>query len=206
MTPWAPPPPLCGWAEPTEAEHWTAAMVARLPDDGWRYELVRGRVVRMAPTYAHHGDYASAIDVVLRPYVRGHRLGRVYVGEVGWDLTRSDETEDTVLASDVAFVRAERLPLPPARPGKAFTPLAPDLVVEIASPTQFHRPDLGAKARTWLERGVLLVWVVWPDPRSVDVWLPGQDKPLTARGNDILNGYDVVPGFLLPLPAIWDED
>ena len=206
MTPLAAPQALCGRAEPTEAEHWTADMLARLPADGWRYELVQGRVVRLAPTYAHHGDYASAIDVVLRPYVRARRLGRVYVDEVGWDLTHTGEAEDTVLASDVAFVRAERLPLPPARPGKAFTPLAPDLVVEIAAPTQFHRPDLGAKARTWLERGVRLVWVAWPDRRSVDVWTTGQERPLAVKGDDPLDGGDVVPGFRLPLPAIWDED
>ncbi len=206
MTQLASPRPLCGWAEPTEAEHWTADMLARLPADGWQYELVQGRIMRMAPTYAHHGDYASAIDVALRPYVRARRLGRVYVGEVGWDLTCPGEAEDTVLASDVAFVRAEQLPLPPARQGKAFTPLAPDLVVEIASPTQFHRPDLGAKARTWLERGVRMVWIVWPDRRCVDVWESGQGRPITVRGEDVLIGGDVVPGFRLPLPAIWDED
>ena len=45
----APPGPLYSWAQPTVAANWTAAMLERLPDDGWLYELVEGRVVRMPP-------------------------------------------------------------------------------------------------------------------------------------------------------------
>ena len=122
----------------------------------------------------------GTIYLALALHVRSHGLGEVYVGETGWDLTRPDEPRDTVLASDIAVVRAERLPLPAPRRGQTYRPIAPDLVVEIASPTQY-RPDLADKAQRWLERGVRVVWVRWPDRR---------------RG-------DVVPGFRLALGQLW---
>ena len=41
------------WAETVL---FTADDLARLPDDGWQYELVEGRLVRMPPPGAAHGE------------------------------------------------------------------------------------------------------------------------------------------------------
>src|SRR5688500_5808481 len=64
-------------AMPDTLDHWTLAELHRLPDDGNRYELVRGQLfVTPAPSYAHQrlvDDLAAA----LFPYVARHRLGRV---------------------------------------------------------------------------------------------------------------------------------
>jgi Uma2 family endonuclease len=99
-------------------------------------------------------------------------------------------------------VRAERLPLPPPRRGQTYRPLAPDLVVEVASPTQY-KPDLADKAQRWLGRGVRAVWVVWPDRRELDIWIPGTDEPHTLHDEEVLDGGDVIPGFRLPLGQLW---
>lgn len=74
----------------------------------------------------------------------------------------------------------------------------PDLAVEIASPSQF-RPEMGAKAWLWLQRGTRLVWVVWPKRRHVDVWTPAQDVPVTLHIGDTLDGADVLRGFTYAL-------
>jgi Uma2 family endonuclease len=198
----AAPGPLYGWAQPTVAADWTANMLERLPDDGWQYELVEGRVVRMPPPGPDHGHISWLIVQPLGTYVEVHGLGEIYVGETGWDLTRRGERRNTVLASDVAVVRSERLPLPPPRRGKTYRPIAPDLVVEIASPTQY-RPELSDKAQRWLDRGVRLVWVIWPEWREVDEWTPGATEPLTLQDDDTLHGGDIVPGFSLALSQIW---
>jgi Uma2 family endonuclease len=202
ITPLASPRPLYGWAQPTEAADWTAEMLERLPDDGWLYELVEGRVLRMPPPGPNHGRYESRIDRRLGAYVEEHHLGETYVGKSDWDLTRRGERKGTVLASDLAVVRAERLPLPPPRRGKSYPPLAPDLVVEIASPTQ-SRADLGDKARLWLERGVRMVWVVWPERGEIDVWSSATREPRTLAGDDALDAGEVIPGFRIPLGQIW---
>jgi Uma2 family endonuclease len=197
----ASPGPLYSWAQPTVAAHWTADMLEKLPDDGWLYELVEGRVVRMPPPGPEHGLLESKINAALAAFVRAWGLGEVYVGETGWDLTRRGERRDTVLASDVAVVRAERLPLPAPRRGKTYRPLAPDLVVEIASPTQY-RPDMADKAQRWLERGVRAVWVIWPERHELDIWEPGTIEPRTLRDDEVLDTA-VLPDFRLSLAELW---
>ena len=198
----ATPPPLYGWAQPTVAADWTADMLEQLPADGWRYELVEGRVVRMPPPGPEHGRLEGNIYLALALHIRARGLGEVYVGETGWDLTRPGERQDTVLTSDVAVVLAERLPLPPPRKGLTYRPLAPDLVVEVASPTQ-SRPDLADKALHWIERGVAAVWVIWPAQRELDVWTASVREPRTLHEDDDLDGGDVVPGFSLSLSQLW---
>src|SRR5438477_12619245 len=66
----ATPRPLYGWAQPTVAADWTADMLERLPDDGWLYELVAGRVVRMPPPGPDHGRAAGNIYLALALHVR----------------------------------------------------------------------------------------------------------------------------------------
>jgi Uma2 family endonuclease len=74
--------------------------------------------------------------------------------------------------------------------------------VEIASPSQYQ-PEMGGKAQVWLDRGVGLVWVVWPERRAIDVWTRGAASPEVLRDADHLDGGDVVPGFRLPITEIW---
>jgi Uma2 family endonuclease len=146
----------------------------------------------MPPPNGRHGYLEARIGAVLYTEAAARQLGRVYVGETGFDLTLPGESGTTVLGADVAFLRAERVPAPEAEDEYIDGP--PDLVVEIASPTQY-RPQMGAKAWLWLQRGAKLVWVVWPQRREVDVWTPGNDMPETLRLGNTLNGTDVLPGF-----------
>jgi Uma2 family endonuclease len=189
---------LAPWAEPVLH---TAADLSVLADDGWRYELVQGRLVRMPPTNLEHSDICGTLYLALRAHVDAHDLGRVIMPETGFIV--SDPAEpDTVLAPDLAFVKAGRLPDPGAEPTRAFPRLAPELVVEVASPSQ-RRPELAAKARLWLSAGTTAVWVVWPAVREVDVWLSGRSDATTLHSDDTLEGWDILPEFTLPLIQIW---
>ncbi|WIG59210.1 MAG: hypothetical protein OJF49_001957 [Ktedonobacterales bacterium] len=181
----------------------TAAALLARPDDAWRYELVEGRLVRMPPAGPWHGDIASELNAALRPFVKARQLGRVYAAESGFVVSQPGEP-DTVLAPDVAFVRTERIPAKDSPEHSGFWRLVPDLVAEVASPSQYH-PELAEKARAWLEAGARLVWVVWPESEQVDVWLPGQDEPVeTLRAGDNLDGRDVAPGFTYPVANLFE--
>jgi len=61
-----------------------AADLATLPEDGWLYELVAGRLARMPPPNGRHGYLEAEIGGTLRAYSKAHSLGRVYVGETGF--------------------------------------------------------------------------------------------------------------------------
>lgn len=184
----------------TERRRLTADDLLTLRDDGWQYELVHGRLIRMPPAGVDHGGPTDNLYFALGRYVRLHSLGKLYPAETGFNLRQPGETEDTVLAADVTFVRVGRVPSPG---GPAYPLLAPDLVVEMASEASQGPKDMADKARLWLARGVRLVWVVWPRRQAVDVWRPEAPEPERLLPGQELDGLDVVPGFHFPVAAIF---
>ncbi len=184
----------------TERRHFTADDLLTLPDDGWQYELVQGRLLQMPPAGIDHGAPTDNLYFALAVHVRTHGLGKLYPAETGFNLRQPDETEDTVLAADITFVRAERVPQPG---GPAFPLLAPDLVVEAASEASQRPKDMADNARLWLSRGVRQVWVVWPRARAVDVWLPGDVAARRLGADDDLDGGDVLPGFRFAVRGVF---
>src|SRR5579884_2980636 len=189
------------WAEPVPDAPYpmTIAQMQALPDDAWQYELVDGRLVRMPGS----GNKASAIAMILASilvaFARPRRLGRVSGPDGEYNLTLPGASTETALIPDVAFVRAGRLPALDSPAASAIPHLAPDLVAEVAPPSQ-SRPEMAAKARRYLDAGVRLAWVVWPDDKQVDVWHPGSDTPVaTLREGDLPDGLDVLPGFTHPV-------
>jgi Uma2 family endonuclease len=106
---------------------------------------------------------------------------------------------DTVRAPDVAYVTAERLPPPEQRPG--YFEGAPDLAVEIVSPTDTVS-ELGEKVEEYLAVGVRGIWIVDPANRTVTVHEPGQPVRI-LRELDTLEGGDVVPGFRCPVSELF---
>ena len=98
----------------------------------------------------------------------------------------------------VAIVLAERAP--ESEPG--FFPGAPDLAVEVASPSD-RVQDVDEKAQAWLAAGSQMVWVVWPNTRTVSVHRPNR-KPTTLREDDTLDGADVVRSFRCPVRDVFE--
>jgi Uma2 family endonuclease len=142
----------------------TAEDLARLPEDGSRYELVRGELRKMPPAGEEHGGVAMRIGWRLGQYVEENGLGKVYAAETGFLL----ETDpDTVRAPDVAFVRLERLREFGSVTG--FLPGAPELAVEVVSPGDTHS-EVEEKSIGWLRAGCLLVLTLNPRNRTVTAY------------------------------------
>ena len=174
----------------------TAEKLLCLPDDGWQYELVQGKLIRMAPSSSRPAIVATRISTRVGVFVAGNALGVVGGADWGFRLT-SDP--DTVRAPDVAFVRAERLPPPAEREGTLR--LVPDLAVEVVSPSD-RMTEVREKVREYLEAGVRLVWVVDPRRETVTIFAAdGTERVL--RAGDTLDGGDVLPDFRLPVADIF---
>lgn len=175
----------------------SAEELAHLPDDGYRYELVRGRLVRMPPNFTSSSMVATTIAIIVGAFVRLHKLG-VCSGVDGGVQTERDP--DTVRAPDFAFFRKDRLP-PSGVPRRGYLH-TPDLAVEVMSPSdRFAR--LVAKAEEYVAAGTTLVWLVLPDERAVLVYRRGRPTR-TLDGDALLDGEDVLPGFTLALPDLWE--
>lgn len=167
----------------------------RLPDDEWRSELVRGVVVREPPAGFEHGRVAMRVSFLLARFVEERGLGEVLASETGFVLF---EEPPTVRAPDAAFVAEGRVPSP-APPG--FGRLAPDLAVEVVSPSNTIA-QIHSKVLDYLDAGSHLVWVVDPTTRSVTVYRSRKEIRLLA-GDDDLDGGQVLPGFRVKLPEIF---
>jgi len=182
---------------PTKQRITTAEELFSLPDDGYRYELVRGELRKMAPSGSEHGDISADIHGSLHPYVRANNLGRTRIAEPGFILERDP---DSVCAPDIAFVRQERI----KAIGKTtrFWPEAPDLAIEVISPNDRYS-EVNEKIADYLAAGTRMVVVVNPRNRTVNVHTP--DGAITLKLGDTLDGGDVVPGWQMPLSDIFTD-
>ncbi len=174
----------------------TAEELLTLPEDGFRYELIRGELQQMAPAGHHHGKIAVNLTTPLDQHVRANNLGTVYAAETGF-LLASDP--DTVRAPDVAFVRRERVEA--VADVEGYWPGAPDLAVEVISPgdTYAHVED---KVMEWLDAGTRMVVTVNPRRHSVTVW-HARDDGVVLTEEDVLEGGDVVPGWSVPVRTLF---
>lgn len=106
------------------------------------------------------------LGAALLEFVEAHDLGAVTGADGEYDLTQPGDAGETALAPDAAFVRADRMPAQLSPEYKKAWRLAPDLVVEVVSPSQF-RPEMAAKAKLYLKAGMRLLWMVWPRYQQV---------------------------------------
>ena len=175
----------------------TAEELLNLPDDGFRYELIRGELKKMSPAGQTHGEYASNINISLGAYAKSNRLGKTYVADTGFILATDP---DHVFAPDMAFISNARL----ERHGESsgFFPAAPDVAVEVISPNDRYT-EVEEKVADWLEAGCRAVIVVNPRRRSVNVHRsPTSVAALTE--SDELQVDDVVPGWRMPVREIFE--
>lgn len=172
----------------TLTRHMTIEEYEALPSDqSARIEIVRGELVeRMSPGIEHF-IVAGKIMMQLGFWAEASKQG--YVGPEGSYALQMDPL--TLRTPDVSYFRAEKRPR--GRQIKGVGRFAPDLAVEVISPSE-RRRDVQAKVKDYLDAGVLLVWTVWPEAREVVAHTP-DDEPRTFRMGDTLEFPEVLPGF-----------
>lgn len=172
----------------------TAEEYGRLPDDGRKHELLAGTLLSEPQPFPRHARIQAALAAALVTWARDTGAG-VVLTDCGFLLSRAP---DTIRAPDIAFVRRERYD--PTDEDGAFFPGAPDLAVEILSPS--NRPgDVHAKVADYLAAGSVLVWIVDPSKRGASVYrtlLSPRWVPLQGS----LDGEDVLPGFSARLDTL----
>lgn len=167
-----------------------------LPDAGL-YELVDGTVVERS-LGAESSEIAARIIVLLGSFVAAGRLGHILGPDVG---LRIFDDPRQLRRPDVAFLRAGRVP--GGRMPRGQLTVAPDLIVEVVSPGDTAE-GLDRKLRQYLAAGVGLIWVAYPETRTVTVMhRDGGAQMLPADGQ--LLGEDVLLGFSAPVAALFAE-
>ena len=166
--------------------------VAQSRDGLW--ELIDGVPVAVTPSSDRSGWVSGRIFARLERFVDAHHLGWAFPAETGFVLF---DDRAVVRSPDAAFVRSDRLR---ALTG-GFVPLAPDLAVEVLSPSDRIVAAM-SKVTMYLEAGVRLVWLV--DPAALNVTVFRLDaSPRTLGAGDTLDAGDVLPGFSVPVAEIF---
>jgi Uma2 family endonuclease len=176
----------------------TAEEFAALGDLG-PCELIKGEIVTMSPTRRPHGRRTYRIARIVGDYVEAQDLGEVYVGEVG---VQTERGEDTVRGADLAFCPWEDVPNEEEEQAETWI-MPPALVVEVVSRHDTPR-DLRKKVQEYLQVGVRQVWVVDERTRTVQVHrADGTTDILTETAT--LAGEDVLPGFTVPVADLFQR-
>lgn len=160
-----------------------------------RFELINGVPVEMPPSSKKNTIVAARVVRLLGNHVDKHNLGYVTGADGGYELGPNDTR-----LPDAAFISKARAG---GLQGVTF-PVAPDLAVEVISPSETSRSVLD-KVRAYLQAGTVIVWVVYPDDQVVDIYRQA-DEGLYVRTLDtsgVLDGGSVLPGFTLKISELF---
>lgn len=178
-----------GMAAPT---FYTAQMVRALPEDGNRYETVRGELLVTPAPRMWHGEIVGRLYIALREYARAEPVGHVFGSrsDISWG-------PDTLVQPDV-FVA----PLEEVRTLEWARVKTLLLVVEVLSPAS-RRADRFTKRVEYQRQNIPCYWFVDPDDRQVEAWSPGDTFPVFERERLIWHPAGAARPFVLPLEELF---
>jgi Uma2 family endonuclease len=170
----------------------------RLPENAAkRFELRDGAICEMSPSSELPTVVAMRLAILLGSHVYAMQLGMLTGADGGFALTSHD-----VLSPDVAFIRAERLT---GIRRRGFFQIAPDLAIEVVSPSD-SIPAVQRKAARYLALGVREVWIIYPDDQTADICCAGNAPDrleVQQIASDGALESDLLPEFRLPLPQLF---
>jgi Uma2 family endonuclease len=168
----------------------TEEELLKLPKDGYKRELVDGKVV-VSPAGYRHGRVIVRLMTRLAAFADERQLGDVLESSTGFRLPSRN-----LRVPDISFVARGRV----TEGFEGFAELAPDLVIEVLSPGDSPRLVLD-KVGEYLAAGTRLVWVIDPERRSAAVHRSLTDVTRVPH-DGALDGEDVLPGFSCELRDI----
>jgi Uma2 family endonuclease len=153
-------------------DHFTAADLATMPDDGQRYEVINGELFVTPAPGGRHQPVVTRLMEVLLPYLAAGSLRDQLLTSPA-DITLAVDTlvePDLLVADTTAFIRS----------GKWTDVTTLFLVIEIISPST-ARTDRTLKRLAYQQHGVPHYWIVDPDQRQVEVWTPDASHAVIER-------------------------
>ena len=180
------------------------------PIEGGGYELDEGELVYVSPNSLQQWETLHRCYLLLKGFVDAHGLGLVVAD------TWLEILPHAVRAPDVAFIPAERLSGVDPRHALKVVPalvievlgscepaLAREIALESSARLAGTPRDMARRIRQYFDGGVLLVLVLDPDEREVDVYAP--NRPLcTLTLRDTLEAPDILPGFSVSVSRLFE--
>ena len=176
-------------------KHYTLAEYEQMGSASDRFELIRGELREVAAAGKRLGAIGGRLMIRLGAAEQG-RLGEFFTSDTGFVVARNP---DTLLMPDVSFVRADRLR--PDDTWDGFVPFAPDLAVEVESPSN-QEGEILEKTALYLSGGTQLAWLIRPRYKTITVFRPGAPEQVLNE-DDTLDAGDLIPNFRLELADLF---
>ncbi|MEK7311684.1 MAG: Uma2 family endonuclease [Chloroflexota bacterium] len=154
--------PAASPVRPPEQGQWAYEDWLRLPDDGFRYEVLKGELHMAPPPTLQHQRTSGRLFARMQRFTEQNDLGEVFEAPTGVRLPN----EPVPVQPDILFVRKERLNIL----GKEYVEGAPDLIVEILSPSNWTY-DRKEKFQAYRDAGVSEYWIVDYRPKTIEVFV-----------------------------------
>lgn len=165
-----------------------------LPEDK-RYELIEGDLYMTPATLTIHQIISVNLCCLLKDHVQKNQLGLILTAPT--DVVLSDED---VVQPDILFISNERKGILKRENVRG----APDLVVEILSPSTAER-DLHTKKKLYSRHAVLEYWIVNPEEKTIEImeWTEQGFKILQVYPAQSTLSSKIFPGFRLNVSDIF---
>jgi Uma2 family endonuclease len=171
----------------------TGAQFDALPyEEGRRWELIEGELIPVSSPTPKHQLVLQRLLRRLLDYMDAHHGTGLVLTDVEFALDDEHRVRPDILV--LLGARAESLDL-----DKVPVPGAPDLAVEIISPTE-RSADSQQKVQAYLRHGTQEVWQVYPKSKSVMVHRAGASETREA-GQPLTSG--LLPGFQMAVEALF---
>ncbi|MFM7550650.1 MAG: Uma2 family endonuclease [Cyanobacteriota bacterium] len=165
-----------------------------------------GALIPMTPTGSETSGRNSSLLIGLGQAVQASGLHlKLFDSSGGFRLP-----DDSVRSPDASLVLLDRWRALSEQQRRSFAPLCPDLVVELASPSDEGPRGLTAlrqKMAAYQRNGARLGWLLIPQERAVEVWGPleGGEQGRRIEAATRLEGAPEFPGLTVDLEPVWEE-
>jgi len=159
-----------------------------------------GRVIAMTPTGSETSGRNSDLLFQLQTFARASGAWKVFESSGGFRLP-----DGSIVSPDASLVRLDRWQALSTAERRSFAPLCPDLVVELASPSDEGPRGVSAlrqKMAAYQANGARLGWLLLPHEQAVEIW-PASGAPQRLEQIDVLEATPEFPGLQLQLAEIW---
>ncbi len=181
---------------PAQGE-WTYDDYARLPEDGKRFEVIRGELYKSVAPRPLHQRVITRLAFFLEGYLQESKLGTAFAAPI--DVILPDSLGEPV-QPDIVVIHRENLPVV----GELNIQGAPDLVMEVLSPSNPYH-DVRLKYEIYAEAGVPEYWIIDPRERTAEIHVlrDGSYRLLGSFGEDEIASSEVLAGFAVLVNEIF---
>jgi Uma2 family endonuclease len=177
---------------------WTYDDYARLPNDGWKYEVMRGELYMSPASRPRHQRSLLRLSAEMERFVSQRQLGEVYISPIDVILPRN---LGTPVQPDILFIRRDNLGII----GETTIDGVPDLVVEILSPSNWI-DDRRTKFSVYAEASIGEYWIIDTRAITVEIYqlVDGRYEIVDSYGSGdtvaslVLDGFSIAVDEIIP--------